>query len=225
MWVCRKLLTLTGDSVFSMERAQCSPLCCLCWCKAFPGCSGTGSHPSCTGAKRPTKANILVREWLMHYTGFVCKPFSFMYFVPGRCQAEQLCLISKLPGVSQVPQHELQWSQNQNQKELFAPSAARRVFSLLLLCSFLHIWNRKCATYCGIGGLLARCWFMRANANIFHLFLVAELQRKPHLPPLLLIPWEALFVNTAQAGFELVPHPRKREKNNPKQLQSFHLRN
>lgn len=89
----------------------------------------------------------------------------------------------------------------------------------------LHIWNRKCAIYFGIGGLLAHCWFMRANANIFHWFLVAELHQEPHLPPLLLIPWEALFVNTAQAGFALVPHPRKREKNNPKQLQSFHLRN
>lgn len=135
-----------------------------------------------------------------------------------------------------VPHHWLEWSQHQMQKLLFTQPSAAKTGGFLSPCALQLQYISKGKTAIGFcthqsGQCIinkrpsALCWFRRNWINIFHLFPVAELHRDPHLPPLLLIPWEALFVNTVQAGFALVPRPRKREKNNPKQLQSFHLRN
>lgn len=156
--------------------------------------------------------------------GLFANPPAFMCSLPGRCWAEQLCLTSKLPSAScsliaasnGLRISPKSWSSS-NQRDFPSPfplkmenlpsaSACTKVAT----ASFIDGWH----------------WFRRGYSNFSHFFFfIAELHGEPHSPPLLLVPWEAFFVNTKQAGFALVPRPRKREKNNPKQLQSFHLRN
>lgn len=97
-----------------------------------------------------------------------------------------------------VPPGYLKWSQDRTQKLLFTqPLAAEWGFLSLCAVQLQHISNGKAAIASActrvvnasfIGGHLTICWFMRNCINIFHLFLLAELHREPHLPPLLLIP-------------------------------------
>lgn len=125
-------------------------------------------------------------------------PLAGMYFVPGRCQAEQLCLTSKLLSASWVPHHGSYGLRFKPRGcSLQGLQQLKETFALLVLCSSstLEMAKLPSASACTgevsaslTGGLLTLCWFRRNCMNIFHLFTVAELCQEPYSPPLLPIP-------------------------------------
>lgn len=134
-----KLLALTGYTIFATQRARC----CLSGtkpgaegCKTFPGYSGIRSHPFFTGAKWPTKSNILVDKWLMRYTWVVCKPSSF-YVLCTRKMLRWAAVFDKqtsqrLLGTSPPAQIV---SGSNPKVALYVAFSSRRGFSLSLCCA------------------------------------------------------------------------------------------